>query len=546
MKKQIIKLYIRTTCLVLILGLIIFFIYGFITCNQAKDTFFMNAEIKKEQLVKDIKSTIENIIVTIDDYKDISFGELAYLIQSSSNKDTYIEVTDSKGRTICTNNNCYPADFNQKGVVSFEDFSSQLSDRDYKEIISYLEKEPTGKEQTRYILSCSRYNVLSSGRIIPTELQILLTEKDDIWYIQNDIIKTYRLNKDIKKYTTENDFSLMDITVGAENSNELPLEFVKGNYSNFDNIKSIKNNISDKAEKEISKYAFGYFDYAYNKADTISFSNIETGNNNFKNYYTTSVTYTESFNTLDYAFDDLVKAFWFIIILFTITGFLISFISARTLKKQYDLEEKRRQLTRGLAHDLKTPLFIIRGYAENLKNNIHTEKREHYAEKIINQTDEMDTQIQTMLSFDKLQNTVNLHKTNFDLSQALTEIISAYHPTPLSEIEDNITINADKEMIHHLITNLIGNAYQHTTDEESIKIKLTTDNLTVSNKAENIKKSDLKNLWEPYYTMDTTRKNRNGLGLSIVKNIAEQHKFTCISEIKGDTITFGFSFTVVE
>ena len=74
MKKQIIKLYIKTTCLVLILGLIIFFIYGFITCNQAKDTLFKNAEIKKEQLVKDIKSTIENIIVAVDDYKDLSFG----------------------------------------------------------------------------------------------------------------------------------------------------------------------------------------------------------------------------------------------------------------------------------------------------------------------------------------------------------------------------------------------------------------------------------------------------------------------------------------
>ncbi|MGN1126439.1 MAG: sensor histidine kinase [Ruminococcus sp.] len=538
MKRQIIKLYIRTTCLVLILGLLIFFIYGFITCNQAKDTLFKNAEIKKEQLVNDIKSTIENIIVSVDDYKDLSFGELAYLIQSSSNKDTYIEVTDSKGRNISANNNCYPADFNQKGVISFEDFKSQVSDKNYKEIISYLEKKPTGKEQTRYILSCSRYNVLSSGKIIPTELQILLTDDNSPWYIQNDIIKTYKLNTNIKKYTTENDFSLMDITVGAENRNELPLEFVKGNYSNFDNIKSIKNNISDKADKEICKYSFGYFDYAYNSTDELSFSSY--------NYYMTSVTYTESFNILDYAFDDLVKAFWFIIILFTVTGILISFISARTLKNQYDLEEKRRQLTRGLAHDLKTPLFIIRGYAENLKNNIHTEKREHYAEKIIKQTDEMNTQIKTMLSFDKLQNAVNLHKTDFDLSLVLKEILSAYHPTPLTEIKDNITINADKEMIHHLITNLIDNAYQHTTDKESIKIKLTASSLTVSNKAENIKKADLKNLWEPYYTMDATRKNRNGLGLSIVKNIAEQHKFTCISKIEGDTITFGFSYNAVK
>ena len=45
--------------------------------------------------------------------------------------------------------------------------------------------------------------------------------------------------------------------------------------------------------------------------------------------------------------------------------------------------------------------------------------------------------------------------------------------------------------------------------------------------------------------MDATRKKRNGLGLSIVKNIAEQHKFIYISEIKGDTITFGVSFTTV-
>lgn len=542
MKKQILKIYLKTNLLMLISGLIIFFIYSFITCNQAKDTFFKNAEIKKEQVLKDIENTTENIIISVDDYKNITFGDLAYLIQSKSDRNSYIEITDSKGNNFSAENNCYPADFNQKAVVRFKDFKSQLNDKDYKEIISYLKKKPVGNKQTKYILSCSRYTVLSSGRIIPTELQILETDKDSVWYVQNEIVKTYKLNSDITKYTTSIDFPSMDISVSDENSNELPLEFVKGNYNSFDDIKVVRNTIVKEKNSEKSKYSLGYFEYVYNSEDVLNFSNIKTGDNNFRDYCMTSVTYTESFNTLEYCYNDLLKAFWFIIILFAVTGFLISFTSSKTLKKQYEYEEKRKQLTNSLTHDLKTPLFIIRGYAENLRDNICTEKREHYVERIINQTDKMNEQFQAMLRFYKLQTTIKPRKTDFDLSQVLTDIISDYQPEPVTEIRKNIIINADKEMMEHLITNLIENAYQHTTDKQSIKIKLTANKFTVSNKTKNIKKADLKKIWDAYYTMDNSRKNRNGLGLSIVKNIAEQHKFTCISKLEGNTITFGTNF----
>lgn len=542
MKKQILKIYLKTNLLMLISGLIIFFIYSFIICNQAKDTFFKNAEIKKEQILKDIKNTTENIIISVDNYKNISFGDLAFLIQSKSDRNTYIEITDSKGNNFSTENNCYPAYFNQKAVVRFKDFKNQVNDKDYKEIISYLEKKPVGNKQTKYILSCSRYTVLSSGKIIPTELQILETDTDRVWYVQNEIVKTYKLNSDITKYTTSIDFPSMDISVSDENSNKLPLEFVKGNYNSFDDIKAVRNTIVKEKNSEKNKYFLGYFEYAYNSEDALSFSNIKAGDNNFRDYCMTSVIYTESFNTLEYCFNDLLKTFWFIIILFAVTGFLISFTSSKTLKKQYEYEEKRKQLTNSLTHDLKTPLFIIRGYAENLRDNICTEKREHYVERIINQADKMNEQFQTMLRFDKLQTTITPRKTDFDLSQVLTDIISNYQPGPVTEIRKNIIINADKEMMEHLITNLIENAYQHTTDKESIKITLTANKFTVSNKTKNIKKADLKKIWDAYYTMDNSRKNRNGLGLSIVKNIAEQHKFTCISKLDGDTITFGINF----
>lgn len=515
MKKQILKLYIKTISLVLALGVVIFIFYSFITLSQAKDSLFKNAEINYNKLIYDVKNTTENIIISCEDYSNLCFGELAYLIEENK-YDTEITTKDSFGRTIQNGNN-FPADFNQKGIIRYEDFKNQVSDKTYKEIISYLKQEPTGKEETRYILSCSEYKLLTSGRIIPTELQILRTDKNKVWYVQNDIIKTYKLNKNIKKYTN-NDKPIITQTAGPEKSNEIPLSFIC----------------------KINKYdnSISYFDYTYKNDDTIYFDNTDTDIN--KKYMYITVNYTENFNTLNYCFNDLVKALVFILIIFLITGMIISFTSAKSLKKQFILEEKRKELTRGLAHDLKTPLFIIRGYAENLQSNIHTEKREQYANKIISQADKMNEQIKTMLEFSKLQSKITLNKSEFDLSVVVSDLTKQYNLN--LEITEPCIINADKHLIHHMITNLIDNAFQHTTDKDSIKIKLSSKEFTVSNKVENIKKSDLQKLWEPYFTMDSSRKDRNGLGLSIVKNIAIQHNFTLISEIKDNVITFGFSF----
>ena len=71
-------------------------------------------------------------------------------------------------------------------------------------------------------------------------------------------------------------------------------------------------------------------------------------------------------------------------------------------RQQILLEENRRDFTNAMAHELKTPLGVIRGFAENLLEKIHEEKREYYLRQIIGQTDEMDRLAEEMITISRM------------------------------------------------------------------------------------------------------------------------------------------------
>lgn len=248
-----------------------------------------------------------------------------------------------------------------------------------------------------------------------------------------------------------------------------------------------------------------------------------------ENYTLRSVCY---FDVADYA----TVPFIIFIMAFIVLSCLICFISAKItyagLKAQYDIADYRKTLMNTMAHDLKSPLMSISGYAENLKESVHSEKREHYASAIIDNVDHMNRIISDILSLSKTEEgNVVLNKTELDVKDLISECLKKYE-LQMSErklqsvINGSLTLCADKTLFTEALDNLIGNAVKYADAESVIIITLDKKSIGISNQCK-AEFDDVKGLLKPFVTGNENRSNKggSGLGLAIAKNIMDLHKF---------------------
>ena len=236
-----------------------------------------------------------------------------------------------------------------------------------------------------------------------------------------------------------------------------------------------------------------------------------------------------------------------LVYLFIDAGFvlIISKISYEKLKGFYRNEDYRKALMSSMAHDLKTPLTVMSGYAENLKENVQTEKREHYADAILENTNYMNGIITDVLGLAKLEEETAKSKTEkldfCEIAKAQAERIK-----PLLE-EKNITLSvegsfnrkADRASLERVMDNLLSNAAKYTKEGGNVRIyakdKPFSKHVFVIENTP-IGSIDVKpsKLWEPFVKGDQSRSDKNGtgLGLSIVKNILDNLGFKSKIKIK--------------
>jgi len=221
-------------------------------------------------------------------------------------------------------------------------------------------------------------------------------------------------------------------------------------------------------------------------------------------------------------------------------------------------DELRRDLMANVSHDLKTPLTMIKAYAEMARdlNQDKKIKREENLNIIIEETDRLTILVNDILTLSKMQSKIEkLQKEEFDLITLINTIIKRY--TIFKETENytfkfihkdkTLLIKADKKKIEQVIYNLINNAINYTGEDNLVTIKVnTTKNILIeiSDTGKGIKKEEIKYIWDKYYK-DQKKHKRNivgtGLGLSIVKKILEEHhyKYGVKSTInKGSTFFF--------
>ena len=248
-----------------------------------------------------------------------------------------------------------------------------------------------------------------------------------------------------------------------------------------------------------------------------------------ENYF--SVQYAKKINILDGCKNDLIIGAALIFGFFLTVGVLLCLMIWRTIEEQIIQEQKRLFMTNALAHDIKTPLFVISGYAYSLKENIDETEKDDYLDRIIEQTEEEDALVHKMLSFSRLDSyELDVNRVRFDLYELTQEVTKALHSLPegrtivIAKCGDN-SIIADRELIKTALQNLIDNSVKHSLPNSEIQINITENTLSIVNQSEYIQKHELKQLWQPYYSRDKSRHNKgNGLGLSIVKSILDLHE----------------------
>lgn len=224
-------------------------------------------------------------------------------------------------------------------------------------------------------------------------------------------------------------------------------------------------------------------------------------------------------------------------------------------KELSKVDKIRKDVIANVSHELRTPLTLIKGYAETIRDltGDNAEKRERQLDVIVDETDRLSLLIGDMLDLSRLQaDAVTFDKQQFNLSDMMQRICKRYDYfkdkgyTIKTEIQPDVYITADEGRIEQVLLNLIDNAINHSGEQAEITIKLidgAEPEVRVVNTGEQIPEEDIKYIWDRFYHIDKSGKRRvtgTGIGLSIVKEILEIHKFPYGVLSNENTTTFWF------
>lgn len=202
--------------------------------------------------------------------------------------------------------------------------------------------------------------------------------------------------------------------------------------------------------------------------------------------------------------------------------------------------ERERAFTRGAAHELKTPLAIIRTHAEALGEDIAPEKRGEYLNIILEESDRMGQLVGRLLELTRLESGVALNVARLNLADVVREV---WNPLALQleqkevslslELEE-VWLEGNRERLKEAVGNLASNALRHVERGKNIQVSLVKQGeqvrVSVYNDGPVIPDKDLPHLFEPFYRGDKSRSRDSGgtgLGLAIVRAAVSAHGGSC-------------------
>lgn len=227
-------------------------------------------------------------------------------------------------------------------------------------------------------------------------------------------------------------------------------------------------------------------------------------------------------------------------------------------------QKLRRDLIANVSHDLKTPLTMIKAYAEMIRDisGENKEKRTKHTEVIISETDRLTLLVNDILKLSKMQSSVDPPvKKVFNLTEVIETVLYRFEAalegkgyTIHSELTPDVYTDADESKIESVVYNLVGNSINYTLKDKTVNVYLTVEGkvatLEIIDAGKGISKDKIDHIWDRYsrYSETHTRTvNGTGLGLSIVKAALEAHglEFGVISK-KGEGSNFFVKFIVAD
>ncbi|MBP3617415.1 MAG: HAMP domain-containing protein [Lachnospiraceae bacterium] len=210
------------------------------------------------------------------------------------------------------------------------------------------------------------------------------------------------------------------------------------------------------------------------------------------------------------------------------------------IDRKTQAEEVRKEFLSNVTHELKTPIAVIQGYAEGLKDNISEspEEREFYCDVIIDEAAKMNTMVKKLLTLNQLEYGITPPEfCRFDLTEVIRSVLVSMEimakqndVTVHFEQEEPVYVWADEYMVEEVLTNYISNAFHHVAGAKIVEVKLIPMGeivrIAVFNTGIPIPAADLQNVWQKFYKVDKARTREyggTGIGLSIVKAIMEAH-----------------------
>lgn len=221
-------------------------------------------------------------------------------------------------------------------------------------------------------------------------------------------------------------------------------------------------------------------------------------------------------------------------------------------------ESVRRSFIANVSHELKTPMTTIAGFVDGiLDGTIPPEKRDHYLGIVSDEVKRLSRLVRSMLNIAKIEaGEMNIRPMQFDINETVCSTIFTFEQSiEAKNLEirgldvDKVMVDADEDLIHQVVYNLIENAVKFTNEGGYIEISYSTNNkmtyVAIKNSGDGIPKDEISKVFERFYKTDRSRsidKSGVGLGLHIVRSIINlHHGEVIVRSVEGEYCEFSFS-----
>lgn len=231
---------------------------------------------------------------------------------------------------------------------------------------------------------------------------------------------------------------------------------------------------------------------------------------------------------------------------------------AKDVQQERKLLRERKELTDRLSHEMKTPIGVIRAYAEGIQDETEEEKRQKYSEIIISETERMGILIETLLDLSALESgAAVLAPERFDFVE-FAETIAGRLLIDMPETdfelqyelpEHKVFVYTDRQRMEQVLNNFIVNAKKNVSPKGILRLSLTVQenmlHFSVYNQGASIPSEILPKIWEKFYRDKDAKYSGSGLGLAIAAQILSMQNLEYGAENLTDGVRFFFSIPII-